>query len=146
MGCPHVKWKQKQNIHVWCCTHKPRTLSWFTSKEQGWLSDGGGEDIFLFFILHLPPDAKNWHWKRPWYWERLKAGGEGYDRGWDVASPTRWTWVWASSGSWWWTGKPIVLQSMGSQSWTRLSDWTELDLLQFVRFMEHNKLKYKGEF
>ena len=37
-------------------------------------------------------------WKRPWCWERLKAGGEGDDRGWDgwMASPTQWTWVWAS--------------------------------------------------
>ena len=41
-----------------------------------------------------------------------------------MASLTQWTWVWARSGSWWWTGKPGVLQSMGSQSWTRLSDWT----------------------
>ena len=57
------------------------------------------------------------HWKRPWYWERLKAGGEGDDRGWagGMASLTQWTWVWANSGSWWWTGKPGVLQSMGSQ-------------------------------
>ena len=52
------------------------------------------------------------HCKRPWCWERLKAGEEGDDRGWDarMASPTQWTWVWASSGSWWWTGKPGVLQ------------------------------------
>ena len=57
------------------------------------------------------------HWKRPWCWERLKAGGEGDDRGWDgwIASLTGLTWVWASSGSWWWTGRPGVLQSMGSQ-------------------------------
>ena len=57
------------------------------------------------------------HWKRPWWWERLKAGGEGNDRGWDgwMASPTLWTWVWASSRSWWWAGKPDVLQSTGSQ-------------------------------
>ena len=56
------------------------------------------------------------HWKRPWCWERLGAG-EGHDRGWDgwMASLTRWTWVWASSGRWWWTGKPGVLQSTGSQ-------------------------------
>ena len=68
------------------------------------------------------------HWKRPWCWERLKAGGEGDDRGWDgwMASPTQWTWVWVNSWSWWWTGRPGILQSMGSQSWTRLSDWTEL--------------------
>ena len=57
------------------------------------------------------------HWRRPWCWERLKAGGEVHDRGWDglMASLTRWTWVWASSGSWWWTGKPGMLQSMGLQ-------------------------------
>ena len=68
------------------------------------------------------------HWKRPWCWERLKAGGEGDDRGWDnwVASPMWWTWVSANCGSWWWTGRPGVLQSMGSQSRTRLNDWTEL--------------------
>ena len=54
-----------------------------------------------------PPDAKSWYWKRPWCWERLKAVGERDDRGWDVwmASPTAWTWVWADSGSWWWTGR-----------------------------------------
>ena len=57
------------------------------------------------------------HWKRLFCWERLKARGEGDDRGWDgwMASPTRWTWVWVNSGSWWWTGKPGVLQSMGLQ-------------------------------
>ena len=55
--------------------------------------------------------------KRPWCWERLKAGGEGYDRRWDgcMTSLTWWTWVWASSGSWWWTGKTGVLQSFGSE-------------------------------
>ena len=51
------------------------------------------------------------------------------DRGWDgwMASPTRWTWVRVSSRNWWWTGKPGVLQSMGLQSWARLSNWTELN-------------------
>ena len=68
----------------------------------------------------------------PSCWESLKAGGEGDDRGWDgwMASPTQWTWVWLSSGSWWWTGRPGVLQFMGSQrvrhGW---SDWTELNLV-----------------
>ena len=62
-------------------------------------------------------------WKRPWCWERLKAGGEGDDRGWDgwMASPTWWTRVWASYGSWWWTGKPGMLQSVGCKE----SDTTE---------------------
>ena len=48
---------------------------------------------------------------------KIKAGGDGDAREWDgcVASPAPWTWVWASSRSWWWTGKPGVLQSMGSQ-------------------------------
>ena len=57
------------------------------------------------------------HWKRLWCREKLKAGGEGDNRGWDgwMASPTQQTRVWASSGSWWRTGKPGVLQSMGSQ-------------------------------
>ena len=60
------------------------------------------------------------HWKRLWCWQRLKVGGEGDDRRWDgwMASLTQWTWVWASSRSWWRTGRPGVLQSMGSQ-WVR---------------------------
>ena len=65
---------------------------------------------------------------RPWCWERLMAGGEGDNRGWDgwMASPSLWTWVWVSSGSWWWTGKSGMLQSMGLQSQTGLNNWTEL--------------------
>ena len=68
------------------------------------------------------------HWKRLWCWEGLRAGGEGDDRGCDgwMASPTRWTWVWVNSGSWWWTGKPGVLRFMGSQRVRH--DWvTELN-------------------
>ena len=57
-------------------------------------------------------DAKS----QPWRWERWKVGGEGEDRGWDgwMASPTWWTWVWVDSGNWEWTGKPGMLQSMGT--------------------------------
>ena len=57
------------------------------------------------------------HWKRPWYWERLKAEREEDDRGWDgwMTPLTQWTWVWASSGCLWWTGRPGVLQSMWLQ-------------------------------
>ena len=65
-----------------------------------------------------PPNVKSWFIKkRPWCWERLKAGGEGHDRrrdGW-MASLTQWTWIWANSRRWWRTGKPVVLQSIGSQ-------------------------------
>ena len=78
------------------------------------------------------------HLKRPWSWERLKVGAEGDSREWDgwMASLTRWTWVWASSGSWWWTGKPGVLQCMGSQSWIWLSNWTELKMCSPKRFFQ----------
>ena len=64
------------------------------------------------------------HWKRFWCWEGLKAGGKGDNRGLDgwMTSPTQWTWVWVNSRFWWWTGKPGVLQPMGSQRQTRLSD------------------------
>ena len=67
--------------------------------------------------------------KRLWCWEGFGAGGEGDGRGWDgwIASLTRWMWVWVNSGSWWWTGRPAVLRFIGSQSQTRLSDWTELN-------------------
>ena len=68
--------------------------------------------------------------KRPWCWERLRAGGEGDDRGWDscMASPTQWTWVWVNSGNWWGTGRPGVLWFMGSQrvghDWATEMNWT----------------------
>ena len=98
------------------------------SQQRGtkccWRTDAEAVPLILW-----PPDSKNWLIaKDPWCWERLKAG-EGDNRGWDgwMASPMGWTWVWVGSGSWWSTGKPGVLQSMGSQSQTQLSDWTELN-------------------
>ena len=74
------------------------------------------------------------HWKRPWCWERLKAGGEGDDRGWDcwMASLTRWTWVWTSSGRWWRTGKPGVLQSRVAKSQTWLSNSTATNCVPYI--------------
>ena len=78
-----------------------------------------------------PPDAKSWLiLKRPWCWERLRAAGEGDDRGWDgwMASLTQWTWVWVNSGSWWWTGRPAMLRFIGSQrvgqDWVTELNWT----------------------
>ena len=67
--------------------------------------------------IFWPPNARTNSLERPWRWERLKVGEEGDDRGRDgwMLSPTWWTWVWVISGSWWWTGRPGVLQSMGSQ-------------------------------
>ena len=72
------------------------------------------------------------HLKRPWCWERLRAGGKGDDGEWDgwMASPTQWTWVWVGSGSWWWTGRPGVLLFTGSQRVEH--DWaTELNLMSW---------------
>ena len=79
------------------------------------------------------------HWKRPWCWEGLGAGGGGSNRGWTdgcsatdgwMASPTGWTWVWVNSGSLWWTGRPGVLRIMGLQrvghDWATELKWTEL--------------------
>ena len=56
------------------------------------------------------------HWKIPWCWERLRAKGEGGDRGWGgwIASLTQWTWIWATLGDSG-TGEPGTLQSMASQ-------------------------------
>ena len=69
------------------------------------------------------------HWKRPWCWKRLKAGGEGDNRGWDGRMASL-TWVWASSTSWWWTGRPGMLQSMGSRrvghDWATELNWNTI--------------------
>ena len=76
------------------------------------------------------------HLKRPWCWERLKVGEEGDDRGWDgwMTSPTQRTLIWVSSASWWWTGKPGVLQSMGLQRVRQ--DWaTELIWIESMKYL-----------
>ena len=70
------------------------------------------------------------HLKRLWCWERLRAGGEGDDRGWDgwMASLTQCTWVWVDPGSWWCTRRPRVLRFMRSQrvehDWATELKWT----------------------
>ena len=84
----------------------------------------------LLYFGHLMWRADSFEIKSS-CWETLMAGGEGDDRGWYgwMASPTQWLWVWVSSGSWWWTGRPGVLQSMGSQKldMTEPLNWTELN-------------------
>ena len=89
------------------------------------------EGLMLKLKLHY---LATWYqeltpWKIHWIWERLKTG-EVDNRDWDggMASPTQMTWVWASSRSWWWTGKPGMLQSMGAQKvghvWVTELNWT----------------------
>ena len=109
--------------------------------------DQGGQETYTFYrkLKEISPGCslEGWnsntlatwcreltHLKRPWCWERLRAGGEGDDRGWDswMALLTQWTWVWMDSGSWWWTGRPGVLWFMGSQraghNWATQLNWT----------------------
>ena len=99
--------------------------------NQSWISIGRPDAEAETPVL-WPPDPKNWltgkdpdagkDWR-----QKEKRTTEGWDHG--MASPTPWTWVWASSEGWWWTGKPGVLQSMGSQrvghDWATELNWTD---------------------
>ena len=102
--------------------------------NQSWIFIGR-TDVEAETPILWPPVAKSWLLKRPWWWKRVKAGGEGDDRGSDgwMASPTQWTWVWVNSGSWWWTPTSSNREAWCAavhgvaKSLTRLSDWTELN-------------------
>ena len=127
-GCESwtIKKSERWSIDVfelWC---------WIRHFRVPWIARRSSQSILKKPVLNIhwkdwcwswnSNTLANWceeltHWKRPSCWERLKAGGEGDKRGWDawMASPTQWTWVWANSRSWWWTGRPGMLQSMGLQ-------------------------------
>ena len=125
--------------------------------DQSWVFIGGTDAEAETPIL-WPPDVKSWLiWKRPWCWARLKVGGEGEDRGWDgwIASPTQWTRVWVNSRNWWWTGRPGVLQFMGSQrvghNWATELNWTEEDVCQntavwVIRAMGRSQIWDEGQY
>ena len=91
----------------------------------------------IFYSMHVCKELTPW--KRLWCWEGLGAGGEGDNRGWDgwMTSPTRWMWVWVNSGSWWWTGRPGVLQFMESQRvghyWATELNWRECSMTLIVK-------------
>ena len=123
-------------FELWCWRRLLR-VPWITRRSNQFILKEIGPEYSLEGLMlklklqYWQPDAKNWlNLKRPWCWERLKAG-EGDDRGWDcwMASLTQWTWIWVNSGSWWWTGRPGVLQSMGSQrvghNWVTELNWTD---------------------
>ena len=100
--------------------------------DQSWVFIGRTEVEAKTPIL-WPPDVKcSLIGKRPWCWEKLRAGGEGDNRGWDgwIVSPSQWTWVWVNSGCWWCIGRPGVLWFMGLQrvrhDWVTELNWTEL--------------------
>ena len=92
-----------------------------------------------------PPHAKSWLIGKDSDAGRdLGAGEEGDNTGCDgwMASLTRWTWVWVNSGSWWWTGRPGVLQLMGSQrvghDWATEPNWTDMSVMLRVEFLGRN--------
>ena len=126
-------------FELWCCRRLLR-VPWTARRSNqsilkeispGCSLEGLTLKLKLQYFVLLMQRAD--HLKRPWCWERLKAGEEGDDRGWDgwMASPTQWTWVWVNSGSWWWTGRPGVLQSMWSErvrhDWATELNWIELN-------------------
>ena len=139
------------------------------AKELMLLNCGAGEDSWESLGLQGDPTSPslrklvlNIHWKdwcwswnsntlAPWCeelthlkrpWERLKAGGEGDDRGWDgwMASLTQWTWVWVNFGSWQWTGRPGMLHDWATEL-TELWWW---DIIPMIRL--HYTTKVKGSF
>ena len=132
VGCRRIN-----AFELWC-QRRPLRIPWTTRRSN--------QSIPMEISIHWKDWCWSWnsntlatwceeltHWKRSWCWKRLKAG-EVDERGWDgwMALPTQWNWVWASSGGWWWAGKPGVLQSMGSQRvrhyWANELNWTEIIL------------------
>ena len=95
--------------------------------SPGYLLEGLMLKLKLQYFGHLMRRADSF--EKTLIWERLRAGGEGDNRGWDgwMASLTQWTWVWVNSGSWWWTGRPGMLWFMRSQrvghDWATELNW-----------------------
>ena len=118
---------------LWCW-RRPLRVPWTTRRSNQSVLKEINPDIHWKDWCWSSNTLATWceeptHWKRPWCWKRLRAG-EGDNRGWDgwMASLTQWTWVWVNSGGWWWTGRPGMLQSMGSKSWIQFSNWTATSL------------------
>ena len=125
-------YKESWRIYTFelCCWRRLLRIPWTARKsKQSILKEISPEysleglmlKLKLQYFGHLMWSAN--YWKRPWYHERLKAGGEGDNRGWDgwMASLTRGTWVWVSSGEG--QGSLVCCSPRGR---TRLSNWTEL--------------------
>ena len=127
--------KRMDAFELWCwrrlfrvpCTSRRSNQSILKEISPKYSLEGLMLKLRLQYFGHLMWRTDSW--KRPRCWERLKAGGEGDNRGWDswMASLTRWTWIWVNSGSWWWTGRLVCCNFGVAKSRTRLSDWTKLN-------------------
>ena len=126
-----TEWQTFDAFKLWCWRTLESTLN---SKEIKPVNPEGNQS-WIFIVrtdaeteapILWPPDVKSDSLEKTMMLGKLKAGGEGDNRGWDgwMALPTQRTWVWASSRRWWRTGKPGMLQSMKPQSHTWLNDWT----------------------
>ena len=101
-----------------------RLSNWTTLQTHHWVCWLQCSSIATWWQCYRSEQNSDWNFNSCPL-ERLKSEGDSRRRdGW-MASPTWWTWVWASSRRWWWTGRPGVLQSLGSQSQTGLN-WVEL--------------------
>ena len=116
--------------------------------NQSWIFIGRTDAETETPILWSPDVKKTDSLEKTLMLGKTEGWGEGDDRGWDswMASLILWTWVWANSGSWWWTRRPGVLQFMGSQrighDWaTGLTDWHNYRCVQWRELM----LKYSGK-
>ena len=116
-----AEWWRIDAFELWCWRRVLR-VPWTARRSNQSIAKEIGPKYSLEGLMLKVNTLATWceeltQWKRPWCWEGLKVGVEGDNRGWGgwMASPTQWTRVWVSSGSWWWKGKPGVLQSMGSQ-------------------------------
>ena len=129
----HLRYVQ---VELWCWRRLFRVPWMVRRSNKSILKEVNPEYLFEELMLkfqyfgHLIEELT--HWKRPWCWERLKAGEEGDNKEWDdwLASPTQRTWVWVNLRSWWWTGRPGMLQFIGSQrvrhDWATELNWTKL--------------------
>ena len=134
---------------MWCWRRLLRVPWTARRSNQSILKEISREYSLEGLMLKLKPQyfghlmGRTDSFERPWCWERLKAGEEGDDEGWDgwMTSLTFWTWVWASSRSWWWTGKSGILQPMGSQRVRH--DWaTELKwpIMEYYSALKKKKM------
>ena len=144
-----AKCRKTDAFELWCWRRLLR-VPWMARRSDQFILKGISPGCSLEGLLlklklqyfgHLMRRADSFEKTR--CWERLRAGGEGDDRGWDgwMASPTQWTWVWVDSGNWWWTGRPGVLRFMGLQrvghDWVTELNWNLKCLTKSLLFFFH---------